>query len=545
MLSRKESLKKLSSETFDVVIIGGGITGAGIALDAASRGIKVALIEKQDYASGTSSKSTKLIHGGLRYLKQLNFGLVAKTGRERAIIHRIAPHLVLPDKMILPFYDGGTFGKFTTRLGLFMYDTLAGVGGEDRFRIFSPAKTKRMIPMLDPMGLRGSGFYAEYRTDDARLTIENIKKADEFGAICANYCKCEDITYAENGKVNGVVAMDQETGKTFNLKSKVVVNAAGPWVDEVRSLDEKEDSEKKLVLSKGVHLVFDRAKFPIEHTVYFDKGDGRLIFAVPRNNTVYVGTTDTIHPNSPDELKVSDWDVDYLMEGINGKFSKLGLNKSDILSSWVGVRPLIYEEGKDITEISRKDEIFIAPSGLITIAGGKLTGYRHMAKDIIDTFLDQLDGNYSKCKTEQIKLTNKPFKDSKAVQVAVDQLSAIIKNPLVPNWMGAYLIYNYGNAAFDIIKEVNPNDLNLETITMSELTYTIDFESVRTLLDFYERRTGRLYFEIASIIPTLDSVADLASNKFGWTQQQQKSEVNSIRTAVENQTTYVSDLATA
>ena len=544
MQTRQEILKELAKEVFDVVIIGGGITGAGIALDAASRGIKVALIEKNDYASGTSSKSTKLIHGGLRYLKQLNFGLVAKTGRERAIIHRIAPHLVLPDKMILPFFKGGTFGKFSTRLGLFMYDTLAGVSGEDRFKIFSPAQTKRMIPMLDSRGLSGSGFYAEYRTDDARLTIENIKKAAEFGAVCTNYCKCTDITYAD-GLVNGIEAMDEETGDSFNINAKVVVNAAGPWVDEVRSLDELEDSDKKLVLSKGVHLVFDRAKFPIDHTVYFDKGDGRLIFAVPRNNTVYVGTTDTIHTDSPDKLKVSEWDVDYILEGIHNKFSKLSLSKEDVLSTWVGVRPLIYEEGKDVTEISRKDEIFVARSGLITIAGGKLTGYRHMAKEIISTFLDQLDGSYSKCKTENIKLTTKPFKDSKSVQTAVVQISKQIRNTMVPDWMGPYLIYNYGNTAFDIIANVNPEDLNLETITMAELTYTIDHESVRTLLDFYERRTGRLYFEIESIIPTLDSISDIARKKLGWSKDQEQDEIQLIRDTVVAQTTFVTELEPA
>jgi len=535
--TRERGLQQLVSETFDLVIIGGGITGAGTALDAASRGLKVALIEKKDYASGTSSKSTKLIHGGLRYLKQFNFGLVAKTGRERGIIHRIAPHLVLPDKMFLPFYEGGTFGKFSTRLGLFMYDTLAGVSGDDRFKIYSSRKTKQMIPILEQKGLKGSGFYAEYRTDDARLTIELIKKAQAFGAICLNYCACTDFTY-DGDKVNGIVVEDIESGKSFNIKSRKVVNAGGPWVDLVRNLDQEGEADKKLVLSKGVHLVFDKEKFPLDHTVYFDKGDGRLIFAIPRINTVYVGTTDTIHSASPDKLETTKWDVNYVMEAIHAKFASLGLTRDDILSNWVGVRPLIFEEGKDVTEISRKDEIFIAESGLITIAGGKLTGYRHMAMDILETFIDDIDGSFSDCKTDKIKLTEHPFDNYKEVQSAVDKLSTQLNLPLVPEWMAPYLIYNYGKAAFGIVDQVDSKDVNLETITMAELIHTLENESVRTLLDFYERRTGRLYFEIASILPTLDSIADIAQKALNWSKEKTQEEKAKVQEAVAAQTIF-------
>lgn len=535
--SRKSQFDGLSKESFDLIIIGGGITGAGIALDASSRGLKVALVEKKDFASGTSSKSTKLIHGGLRYLKQLNFGLVAKTGRERSIIHNIAPHLVLPDKMLLPFYDGGTFGKFTTRLALFMYDTLAGVSGGDKFKIYSKRKTKSLVPTLDQKGLRGSGFYAEYRTDDARLTIEIIKKAKEFGAICMNYCKCTDFIY-EGDQVSGIKATNVESGQSIEIKATKIVNAAGPWVDAIRNLDKEGEGDKKLVLSKGVHLVFDREKFPLDHTVYFDKGDGRLIFAIPRINTVYIGTTDTIHPDSPDELKATAADVDYIMEAIQAKFSSLGLTKSDILSSWAGVRPLIYEEGKDVTEISRKDEIFIAESGLITIAGGKLTGYRHMAMDIIETFIDDIDGSFNDCRTDKIKLTDKPFKNYKEVEIAVEKLAKTLSKTNLPKWVPPYLIYNYGNVAFDIIAQIDTKDINLESITITELNHTIEHESVVTLLDFYERRTGRLYFEIASIIPTLDVVADTARKRLDWTHDHLKQEKQSVIDAIHAQTTF-------
>lgn len=538
-MKRQSAIDRLKKESFDLLIIGGGITGAGLALDAASRGIKTALVEKEDYASGTSSKSTKLIHGGLRYLKQFNFGLVAKTGQERAIIHKIAPHLVLPDKMLLPFYDGGTFGKFSTRIGLFVYDTLAGVSGDDRYRILSADQTSSMIPLLKKEGLEGSGYYAEYRTDDARLTIENIKKAMVYDAVCANYSKCTGFTFDDSNRINGAVIKDEVSGGEFNLKAKIVVNAAGPWVDNVRSLDQKAYSGKKLVLSKGVHLVFDRSKLNLDHTVYFDKGDGRLLFAVPRNNTVYVGTTDTIHRDSPDLLTVTQSDVDYIMEAVDGKFNDVALTQDDILSTWVGVRPLISEEGKDVTEISRKDEIFVSDSNLITIAGGKLTGYRHMADDIIDQFLDDLVGTFKECRTDTIKLTSDPFKNHEEVASYLVQLKEKLEaHNQVPFWMAEYLVHNYGKASEIILKGDNNQSFSLDTITLSELYYCIDQEQVINLLDFYERRTGRLYFQIKSIPPTLEAVAERAAEQLGWTNERRLEEIAIIRSAITRQTLF-------
>ena len=260
MINRKENLKALKEQHFELLVIGGGATGSGIALDASSRGIKTALIEKGDFASGTSSKSTKLIHGGLRYLKQLDIGLVRETGTERAVVNRIAPHLCLPEKMLLPLTKGGTYGKWSSSLGLFVYDFLAGVDSDDKRKMLNKKQTLKKEPLLDADEVLGSGYYAEYRTDDARLTIELIKKSASYGATCVNYCQMDDFIH-EGGQIKGAVCSDKITGEEISIRADRVVSATGPWVDKLRAKN-KSLNKKKLHLTKGVHLVFAHNKFP-------------------------------------------------------------------------------------------------------------------------------------------------------------------------------------------------------------------------------------------------------------------------------------------
>ncbi|MFK7904235.1 MAG: glycerol-3-phosphate dehydrogenase/oxidase, partial [Chitinophagales bacterium] len=251
---RPSLLKKLSSEHYDLVIIGGGITGVGIALDAASRGLKTALVEKYDFASGTSSRSTKLVHGGLRYLKQFEVALVREVGRERAIVHELAPHLVIPEKMLLPIVEGGTFGKFLTSIGLMVYDVLAGVEKPDQREMLSKEETLEHEPLLEHAPLKGGGFYAEYRTDDARLTIEVMKTAAKFGADSINYAEAVDFEYDEKGMVCGICCKDMLLNEEFSIQADCVVSAAGPWVDDLRQKNHSMN-EKHLFLTKGVHIV--------------------------------------------------------------------------------------------------------------------------------------------------------------------------------------------------------------------------------------------------------------------------------------------------
>ena len=311
-MNREATLNTLVGDVYDVLVIGGGATGCGIALDAVSRGLKTALLEKRDFASGTSSKSTKLIHGGLRYLKQLDFGLVRESGQERARVHRLAPHLSLPEKMLLPIREGGSFGKFSTSIGLKVYDLMAGVRGDDRRKMLSRKDTLLKEPLLDPTGLKGGGFYAEYRTDDARLTIELVKKARSLGASALNYIEVKDFIYS--GKtISGVKALDTITGETIEIKAKKVVSAAGPWVDHLRKIN-KSINEKRLFLSKGVHIVVSHERLPLHHSIYFDVPDGRMIFAIPRGKVTYIGTTDTPYEASLERIVVTQADLDYLLK---------------------------------------------------------------------------------------------------------------------------------------------------------------------------------------------------------------------------------------
>ncbi|GIQ66235.1 hypothetical protein PACILC2_48030 [Paenibacillus cisolokensis] len=279
---RAALLEGMQRDELDVLVVGGGITGAGIALDAASRGLRTAVVDMQDFAAGTSSRSTKLVHGGLRYLKQLEIGVVAEVGKERAIVYENGPHVTTPEWMLLPFYKGGTFGRFSTSLGLRVYDFLAGVKRSERRKMLSAEETLKRAPLLKRDGIKGGGYYVEYRTDDARLTIEVMKKAAEYGAYAVNYAKVESFRYDANGKLTGARIVDLLSGEGYEVRAAVIVNATGPWVDRLREIDGSKQG-KTLRLTKGIHLVFDQSRFPLHQAIYFDTPDGRMVFAIPRD----------------------------------------------------------------------------------------------------------------------------------------------------------------------------------------------------------------------------------------------------------------------
>lgn len=496
--NRSTYLQQLESDTFDLLVIGGGITGAGIALDAVSRGLKVALIEKDDFAAGTSSKSTKLIHGGLRYLKQLEFRLVKEVGRERAILHRNAPHLVIPENMLLPIVEDGSLGKYSTSLGLYVYDRLAGVRKEERRKMLSADETAKKEPLLRTDILKGGGIYKEYRTDDARLVIEVLKSAVERGALAMNYVRAANFIY-ENKKAKGIEAVDELSGKPLKIKAKKIINAAGPWVDELRRID-KSMNKKRLHLTKGVHLVVPFDKLPLNQSTYFDIEDGRMMFAIPRGKVTYLGTTDTNYNADLDQPDTSKEDADYLIEAINYMFPEVDLKVDDVVSSWAGLRPLIHEEGKSPSELSRKDEIFRSKSGVIAIAGGKLTGYRKMAERSVDIVCRELRREEQiKCKgctTDKIKLSGaaiegslkefaeERFDEAKQIKADFDQIYELVLR------YGANT-HQIIDRAYDLHKEIeNP----FERLLVAELKYGIEQEMVCSINDFMIRRTGRLYF---------------------------------------------------
>tara|TARA_R100001369_G_scaffold22674_2_gene41308 strand:+ start:9786 stop:11558 length:1773 start_codon:yes stop_codon:yes gene_type:complete len=544
VLDRYKQLKKLSSETFDIIIIGGGITGAGIALDAASRGLNVCLIEKNDFASGTSNKSTKLIHGGLRYLKQLEIGLVRESGSERAIVHKLAPHLVIPEKMLLPLIEGGTYGKMMTSIGLKVYDLLANVSGSEAREMLDKRETLDKEPLLNDSLVLGSGYYSEYRTDDARLTIEILKKASEFGATIINYCEMESFVYDGHYKIESLNCTDHNTKKKINLSAKNFVSATGPWVDLLRKKDHSMNN-KYLHLTKGVHIVFPYNKLPIKQSVYFDVEGGRMIFAIPRGRCTYVGTTDTNYSGDLEHVVATKADAKYLLNAINHSFPNVNLSIEDIESNWAGLRPLIHEEDKDPSALSRKDEIFISESGLISIAGGKLTGYRKMANRVIDSVLKTMSSKQKdklkKSDTENIALVNPSLENSKEVNIYIKELEKLLATMGINDpYYAWYLCTTFGKKADTIIDKMNLfiDGKPEEKLIRAELWYCIHHEMTNSLADFFVRRTGRLYFNIESVLKYKDLILEDFITYLEWDDKRISSEEKTIQSLLDDATTY-------
>lgn len=526
---RQDRIDELNNYEFDLVVIGGGITGAGIALDAVSRGLSVALIEKNDFASGTSSRSTKLIHGGLRYLKQFEIKMVRDVGREREVVYENAVHVTEPQWMLLPFHKGGTFGPLTTSVGLRVYDYLAGVKKGERRKMLSAEEALAKEPLLKDEGLQGGGYYVEYRTDDARLTLEILKKAAEMGALCINYVKAEDFFY-KNGKVNGVSATCTVTGTNLAISAKKVVNAAGPWVDEIRDLDSTA-ADKQIRLTKGVHIVVDRGTFPLQQPVYFDAPDGRMIFAVVRDDKAYIGTTDTFYDGDPAEAAATKEDVAYLLEAVSSMFPSVKLTSSDVESTWAGVRPLVYEEGKGPSEISRKDEIWESENGLISIAGGKLTGYRKMAEVITDRVLKSLEKTggkkFSKSITKGLPLSGGDFGGSKNFPRFVHSTALQSQQfGLTPD-EGRMFAQFFGTNAGKVFEHyskraLETQDDGLPDVLAAVVSYAVENEMALTPSDFFIRRTGDLYFHINDVIAYKEQVLNYMAKLLNYTEEQKE-----------------------
>lgn len=539
--NRLNLVKKLQNQQFDLIVIGGGITGAGIALDAASRGMSVALVEQSDFASGTSSKSTKLIHGGLRYLKNLEFGLVRMVGKERAIVHRIAPHLVIPEKMLLPFYLGGSLSKFSTEIALKVYDFLAEVEEDDKYQILTTEEVIEIEPQIKTEDLQGGALYAEYRTDDARLTMEVIKTAVNEGAICMNYVKAEEFIF-EKGKIQGIQCRDMIDAHVFEIKANAIVNAAGPWVDEVRK---KNDSltGKRVYPSKGIHIVIPHKRFPLINSVYFDVGDGRRIFAIPRQKTTYIGTTDTPFDGNVNYIIPSEVEAQYLIDATNNTFLDLNLKLEDIESSWAGLRPLIYEEGKSPSEMSRKDELFVSKTGLITIAGGKLTGYRKMAEKVVNKVCKKIKRRdkktFTKCRTDEIDLIGGPFDHYDDVVAYQQIIKEKLKTLKVDVQYTEYLTANYGRQTDEILTYFSSfRDTPEIALLRAELKFCLENEMVMLPLDFIIRRTGRLYFHINSLTPFIDILLTDMQKYFGWKELVVEEEKGKILEEIEDASIY-------
>jgi glycerol-3-phosphate dehydrogenase len=394
---RRGKLRRLGQESFDLLVVGGGINGAGIAREAALRGLRIALVEKTDFASGTSSRSSKLIHGGFRYLETGDFGLVLEASRERDLLRRrLAPHLVTPLRFFFPIYRGGSLPLWKLRVGLTLYDLLAAFRNIERHRTVHGAEAAAVEPRLRAEGLVGGALYYDCFTDDARLVLENVLGAEQAGAICLNYAGLEALEKDAAGMLTGATVRDHgDEGGTLRVRARTVVNAGGPWLDRIRALD---DPAARPVLrpTKGVHLIVPRDRVDNRHAIVLSAvRDRRILFVIPWEDHTIVGTTDTDYEGSPDAVTADDRDVDYLLETLNVHFQQARLKPRDVISTFAGLRPLVAGARPEApSEVSREDVLFESASGLLSLGGGKLTTYRRVAIKVVDRIARRLRARF-------------------------------------------------------------------------------------------------------------------------------------------------------
>jgi len=424
--TRESNLRRMNLESFDVAVIGGGITGAGAALDAATRGLKVALVEKSDFASGTSSRSSKLIHGGLRYLEQMEFGLVYESLHERAVMSRIAPHLSKPLQFLIPVYSSaarsplGT-NRFKLSAGLWLYDLLAGRRNVGRHRWLSREAALALAPALESRGLRGAFCYYDCLTDDSRLVIEVIKSAAAHGAVIANYVGAFGLRRNYDG-LTAIKLKNLLGGDELELRACVTINATGVWADEISRLS-RTNALPRLRPSKGIHVVIPSAKLKNSTAVLIPSlGENRFLFVIPWHGFTVIGTTDSDYSGDPDDPRAESAEIDRVIKSAAVAFPEARLSVSDVISTFAGLRPLIAGGEKSTKELSRREAIFEEDLGLVTITGGKLTTWRRMAEQVIDIAVRKLQAagalsHRPECVTEMVKLaggavTGDPGKDA-------------------------------------------------------------------------------------------------------------------------------------
>ena len=534
--TREASLSRMRQQTFDIAVIGGGITGAGVALDAASRGLSVALVEKDDFASGTSSRSSKLIHGGLRYLEQFHFGLVRESLHERAVLTRMAPHLSKPLRFLVPIYSSGTrsplgSNKLKLSIGLWLYDLLAGSQNIERHRWLSAVEALRLAPALDGDQLRGAFVYYDCLTDDARLVIEVIKSAATCGAVIANYAAVQAVNRSSG--IASLTVEDIFTGERFDLKSRVIVNATGVWTDQVSRLSDA-TAPKRLRPSKGIHLVFPREKFETQTAALIPSlGESRFLFVIPWQDRVIVGTTDTDYDGDLDHPIAEPDEVNRVLESVARAFPSAKLTCDDLISTFAGLRPLISADEQSTKELSRKEEIFEDGEGMITITGGKLTTWRRMAERVVDravTRLEKFEGVLRplahQCVTESIQLAG-----GRLARPLDEEASRTANEFGIEVSTARHLIDTYGGN-YRVVLELTGEASGLKSVLLdglpqieAEVVYAVRYEMALTIEDFFARRTRIKLLSRDHGRTAAARVAQLLGRELGWTEAETQSKV--------------------
>jgi glycerol-3-phosphate dehydrogenase len=510
--------RALEGNSFDVLVIGAGITGCGVARDAALRGLRVALVDAADIAAGTSSRSSKLVHGGVRYLAQGQMNIVREAATERKTLRRIAPHLAQTTQLVVPGRSRAALLKF--RAGLIAYEQLGEVDESERHETWDVDRLREEEPLLRTDELRGAVVYPEYITDDARLTLANARSAAAAGAVVGTYAPVTQML-TEHGRAVGATVTGGLPGENLGaeIRARVIVNAAGPWLDAVRALEDGA-SPPLLQLTKGIHVTVTRKRLPIGHTVIIVTADKRSIFAVPRDGFVYFGTTDTFYPDADYWPEITREDVDYLLRGGATAFETAPIANEDIVSMWSGVRPLLAQEGKSPSEISRRHEILEGPHGVMSIAGGKLTSYRSMAERIVDRCVERLQCTADACRTADTPLPGGDF-------ASVDDIRNELRGRGLDDAEATRLARLYGSEARTLAVE--------GAGVAAEARRAVLHEGALTLEDYWVRRSARARFDDNGGLDALGPAANAMGGLLGWDDATRARQVDHCRAVRERE----------
>lgn len=530
--TRDAALEKLaasSAEPLDLLIVGGGITGAGIALDAASRGMTVGLVERFDFSSGTSSKSSKLVHGGLRYLEQREFGLMREACIERDLLRRLAPHLVEPIPFVLPVSHRSTRAKFG--VGLWAYDALASFRNLKIHRHLDGDEVSALVPLLPPGKVRGGYVFYDCKTDDVRLVMENLVQACRYGATVVNYAVVRDLAGSGDVCVAGVE--DSITGTTFEIHAKRIVSATGVWADRVEEMA-RHGAEPRLRPSKGVHLVFKKDALPMATSAAFipDAQRRRMLFVIPWLDSVLVGTTDTPHEGTLDHPVVEEEDRRYCLDAVNAIF-KLDLTDADISGAYAGLRPLIAGKRDVTADLSRRHAVYDIAPGIIGITGGKMTTYRRMAGDATDRVAEELAVT-ARSKTRWIRLGSRKVPP---LRVAVDRRCRRLG---ISDESAANLVRCFGDRALEVLDVAESTGLTEPIVPghppiAAEVEYVARHEMAATLSDVLARRTRLALTDRAAGIGQDSLAAALIAEHHGWSTVETVRQVVSHRSEIEHE----------
>lgn len=513
---RAERLRALVSQEFDLLVIGGGATGAGVARDAALRGLRVALVEREDFASGTSSRSSRLIHGGLRYLEHGHLHLVLESSIERQRLLRLAPHLVRPLAFTWPVYAGARVPRWKLNAGLMLYDALSLFRNVRRFKSLSAAQVLQAEPCLQPEGLRGGARYYDAATDDARLTLANALGALEAGATLLNHASVQGLLL-EEGRARGATVLDTLSGRTLSVRARLLVNATGPWTDEIRRLDAT-GATPTMRGTKGVHIAVPRERLGNrEALTLLSPVDGRVMFVLPAGAHTLVGTTETTTRAHPAQVRASQTDVDYLLTSANSFFPQAHLTREDVVSAWAGIRPLVasgYGQG-DANSASREHALDFSPSGVLAISGGKLTTYRVMARDVVDAVERALGQPHRRTPTDAVPL---PGGELSSLEAECATAAERVRDEAV----ATHLVYAYGLRWRQVWECVSEDPSLSEPLVpglpyvRAEVLHGVRHELVHTLSDLLVRRL-KVAFESRDLGRTAArTAASLMAPLLGW-----------------------------